>query len=549
MNELYHDLKWFVKQKYYVAALLLTGICSYGFEITHPSIGIDDTAVPLYLSEGLEVVMGRWTIFLINKVFHLGEFTPFMLELAGVFCLMIAATLFAVLLKRIFGERIGMIGYTVFACVFISNPIISEIYIYYYHNGTDLGYIGTALALLAFMKGMEQKGLPAVKYFTGSVLLVWPAVGCCESLLILYILGILVILFLRGMIGKDKLKTTHIIKYLSIGALLCVVCVCFRELAITLITKLFGLDDVVGLLAKRSISEMSVLFHSEEGIQNLIMLLKRFWLVYHVNAIVYPPIAIYEMAIATFALSSMYLAVRKRTLWFPVLFAGMYITPMLLTIVEAKPTAYRSSQYLPFFAALGIFLCYGLLGRIRLEKRIGQYVGIALTVILVWNQVYYMNKSFYTDWLKYEHTKDVMLSVAHEIEQDYGRDKPVIFTGHYDVPHSLVSDYYVGFGSWQYRLISAITDVIDPHLKEKYHSSYGYCFIGEANYPFIQWALDAFDNTNRELHAFLKMHGYEFYPVTDLSVLEEARTLGDTMPRFPLEGSIAAYNDYIIVHF
>ena len=45
MNELYHDLKWFVKQKYYVAALFLTGICSYGFEITHPSIGIDDTEI------------------------------------------------------------------------------------------------------------------------------------------------------------------------------------------------------------------------------------------------------------------------------------------------------------------------------------------------------------------------------------------------------------------------------------------------------------------------------------------------------------------------
>ena len=27
--------------------------------------------------------MGRWTIFLINKLFHMSEFSPFMTELAG----------------------------------------------------------------------------------------------------------------------------------------------------------------------------------------------------------------------------------------------------------------------------------------------------------------------------------------------------------------------------------------------------------------------------------------------------------------------------------
>lgn len=55
--------------KIYVIILCLTAICGYGFEMTHPSIGIDDTAVSLYLEDGLEVVMGRWFIYLINKYF------------------------------------------------------------------------------------------------------------------------------------------------------------------------------------------------------------------------------------------------------------------------------------------------------------------------------------------------------------------------------------------------------------------------------------------------------------------------------------------------
>ena len=400
MSDLCNEIKWFMKQEYYMAALLLTGICSYGFEITHPSIGIDDTAISLYFSEGLAVVMGRWTIFLINKIFHLAEFAPFMPELAGVLCLMIAAILFSVLLKRLMGDRIGIAGYTIFACVFLSNPIISEVYIYYLHNGVDLGYLGTALALLAFMKGMECRGKSALKYWGGSILFVLLAVGCCESFLLLYILGILVILFLRGMTGTNDFKTTYIIKYLATGALLCTICVCLRELAISLVTRLFGLEDMVGLMAKRSISEMLVLFHSKEGIQNLIMLLKRSWLVYHVNAILYPPVTIYETAIIVLAILSIYLAFKQKTFWYPVLFIGMYITPMLLTIVEARTTSYRSCQYLPFFAALGIFLCYYQISKLGKQKRIGKYLGIALAFILVWNQMFYLYKCFYTEWNK-----------------------------------------------------------------------------------------------------------------------------------------------------
>ena len=71
---------------------------------------------------------------------------------------------------------------------------------------------------------------------------------------------------------------------------------------------------------------MLVLFRNEEGIQNLIMLIKRFWLVYHVNAVVYPPVAIYEASIITFGLLSVYLAITKKNFWYPILFAGMYMT-------------------------------------------------------------------------------------------------------------------------------------------------------------------------------------------------------------------------------
>lgn len=546
MGSLVEELRWFWKQKSYSLAMALTALAAYGFAITHPSIGIDDTAVPLYLEEGLEVVMGRWTVFLLNKVFHLSEFTPFMMELAGVLCLMLAATLFCVLLRRLFGDSVGIAGYSIFGCVLLSSPIISEVYIYYYHDGVDIGYILVALALLAFLDGMEKQGRKRLGCFAGSMLLVWAAVGCYESLLILYILGILCLLFLWGLTDRPELGPGQVAGYLCLGAGLCVGSVLLRSAMIALVTRVFGLEQMVGLMNQRSLTEMLVLFQDREGFQTLLMLLKRFWLVYHLNGLVYLPVAVYEGAVWVFGGLSVYLAVRYRRLRYPVLFIGMYIAPVLLTVAEARTTAYRSCQYLPFYGALGVFLCYRFISRLG-RGRAGRFVGIGLAAVLVWNQAYAMNQSFYVDWQKYESTKELLLSAAYEIEKEYGNDVPVVFTGHYQTPHSLLTDYYVWYGSWQYRWIAAIADRVDPYLKDKYSTPYGYSFIGEANNPFIQWAFDAFDGTNREMHGFLRMHGHSFLLVTDTEVLEEAKRAGESMPGFPREGSIADMGDYVLV--
>ena len=66
MKKLWEEFQYFFQQKIYVIILCLTAICGYGFEMTHPSIGIDDTAVSLYLEDGLEVVMGRWFIYCVS---------------------------------------------------------------------------------------------------------------------------------------------------------------------------------------------------------------------------------------------------------------------------------------------------------------------------------------------------------------------------------------------------------------------------------------------------------------------------------------------------
>lgn len=549
MNRLKQDFLHFFRNKFYTVAMLITAICSYGFAIVHPSIGVDDTAVALYLEEGLEVAMGRWTIFWINKLFRVSDFAPFMTEFVGVIFLCIAATLFNVLLNRITNYRVGMLASTIFACMFVSNPIISEVFVYYWHDGVGLGYVLTALALLQFQSGMEKKGKVRFYAFLRSLLFLWIAIGCYESFLILYILGLITILFLTGIESKEGLKFWDMVKYLGIGAVLSVGSVALRSVMIAVTPKLFGIQDVLSQVRQeeRSLTEMVKLF-GPEGKDLLMMLIKRFWLVYHVNAVVYLPVTVYELAVFLFAVASIILLIKKKNISFPILYVGMLITPFLLTMAEMQLSFYRSCQYLPFYAAAGMWMCIRALEKLQKHEKICRYALTFLAAVIIWNQADSMNRNFYIDYMKNENSKAVLLSIAEDIEREYGKNIPVVFTGHYSTPSGLTQGNHVPYTSWQYRYIATITDLVDPHLKEKYFSYEGYSYIGEANYDMIQWALDAFDGTNRELIRFLDMHGHSFRLVTNEEVLANAKLVGDTMPGWPENGSIKKMDGYVLVH-
>lgn len=548
MKKIFSEAAEIIKNKIYLTALLITTICSYGFAITHYSIGIDDTALNLYLEEGLNVEVGRWVLYLLNKFLNFSKFSPFMTEFLGAVFLMAAAVLFCVFLDRIMGKKLGTVVYIIFSCLFVSNPIISFDFIYYLHNGVGMGYILTALALLFYHEALTGEGRGKLKSLAVSLLFIWTAAGCYESFLVLYILGILVTLFFH--VRNRNYKSKFIFSNLAAGAAIVVCAMILRSIIQALLIAAFHIDTPDSVIGLHSMKDMLVLFSGREGLQELFMLVKRFWVVYHVNAIVYLPITGYELACWVFGVCSVVTAVRKKNLWYPVLFAGMLFTPFLLTIIEAKVTLYRSCQYMPFYTAVGMVLLYEAFSDGKYQKYWRGAVSI-IAFLFIYNQATQLNNNFYMDYREYELTKETLLGVAYDVERQYGKDAPVVFVGQYDIPYEFMDDFYVPYDSWQYRCISAITDVVDVHLKEKYWQPQGYCFIGEANLPMIRWAFDAFDGTNREMIRFLEMHGHTFTTVTDAEEYTQLRNAfeGMNLPRYPQEGSIVMQDGRVIVNF
>ncbi len=546
MRRLWDEMSFFLRQKVFVVCLALTAAISYGFAITHESIGVDDTMVGTYLNDGLGVIMGRWTIYLINKVFYIGEFAPFITELVGVLLLLFAILLFCVLLKRIFGDRIGILGYTVFSCVFVSCPFISEVYVYYYHNGVDVGYVLLALSLLLFEEGFDKKGKKCLLNLLISLLLLWTAVGCYESFLIMYVIGVIVMLFFEGIMDRKKLTFRLLGRIFLQGVCISVSCILLRVLMQRVLSGIFSLSLPESGL--RDFSYGMSFFQNEDRFTNFFMLVKRYWLVYFVNGILYFPIRVHVLSVGVFAAASVMLAVKRRTLWYILLFAGMVQVPFLLTLVEAVPPMYRACLYMPFFVASAMLLLYLLFVKLP-WKRVGLAAFSAFALILVWNQAFESNRNFYTDYRKCKYEKEILTEIAREVTGKYGPGAMVIFTGKFDLPDSLTDYYYADYSSEEYARISKLTDWLDPHLKEKYHSPHGYSFAGEARYSLIDWGMYAYDRPGLELIHFLQMHGYELQTTWDKEIRKKAESISEGLPKWPMEGSVTEMDGYVIVHF
>ena len=90
--ELRKQIEYFLRNKIYMVSLIIAAVAGYGYEITHSSLGIDDVCIGLYFDDGLGVSIGRWPFYVINKLFHVTGFEPFIMEFAAVMHLITACS-------------------------------------------------------------------------------------------------------------------------------------------------------------------------------------------------------------------------------------------------------------------------------------------------------------------------------------------------------------------------------------------------------------------------------------------------------------------------
>ena len=563
------------ENRLYMGILLLTAVCAYGYKVTNVTIGIDDTPSLYYFQEGLIAIVGRWVLFLLNKVISLAEFVPFVTDFAAVLLLIAAAIVWSALFYSVFGEKIPVVGYAHFAAVFVSCPLISEVFTYFLHNGIAIGYLSCAVSLCfmrewqsSIRKQRKGSGLgeklfsPAVTKLAAAAVFLWIAMGCYESFMILWLAGLLLLLLSeRIRLGTERTARTGergVFGTLAGGALAALAAVLLRSLMIVVLTKAFRLEYLQGEAVQRSVTEMLGWMVQPGAFGELAMILKRTFVLYGVFAYAYLPIRIFVLSAVVITVVTLVRVIRGRDVWALILLPAAYLAAFSLLFIEGKATLYRSAQFVPVFCGYGAllfaYIIYELTGSpgrgVHRKLCLGtRGIAVAVLVVITWNQCMDMTKWFYIDKQKYDAAVKTVDQIALDLERDFDTSKPVIFTGNYEIPYSIVKDAYVSYGDRKYYKMKRLTDLIDPDLLDKYNrGSKGVWVAQTPALSVIDWGRYAFDS-DAELVRFFEMHGHRLVACGDIDRYAEAEEESLNLPEYPQDGYIVDKGDYIIVHF
>lgn len=551
---------YFTRNKIYVLLLGLTAAAAYGFMITHHAIGMDDTPYALYFEEGMSAIVGRWVTYVLNKVVMIGDFVPYLTDFAGVVILMVAVTVWCALLYGMLGERIPRYGYLFFACIFLSCPLISEVYVYHLHNGIAIGYLCSGISLCFFLEGMNW-GKKSIGCFAGALVCLWIALGCYESFMMVWLMGVCVILMLQRMCGK----TVKVLPTIGVAGAVALAGMILRSVTIAVVTAVFQLEALRDQAAQRSVTELLGWIFREDAWAEFAMGIKRTYLMYVAFGCAYYPIGIFLLATAVILMAALILSIRRKDAWIVVLAVAAYAAAFSLVVIEGKETYYRCAQFLPVICGLGALMFAWGVGAlcekinpglaaatagIWQKKAAGACRVLACVIlsVILWNQCADMNRWFYMDWQKYEAAKETIHNVAYELDKGFDTSKPIVFTGVYEIPAHIIQDAFVSYGSKEYVTMQKLTDWLDPYLLGKYHKNQGVWVVQQPMLSVIEWGKTAFDG-NQELINFFEMHGIDLEPCPDMATYEAAVAYSMDLPTFPQEGSIVDMGDYILVHF
>ncbi|MEI7689432.1 MAG: glucosyltransferase domain-containing protein [Candidatus Saccharibacteria bacterium] len=501
-----NDLKSFVCNKYILLLTFITVALGYGFALTNSSISTDDTAASLYFQGGELIAQGRFFPVIISKILGGMNFTPFWLEFMAIIMMVLAGFLYLCLFKKVTKDKLGKVAYILFIPVFISYPLINEIFIFNTAViSIGIGYLFTAISTIFVYEFVVSKK-KLWPMLVAPLLLMMAVVSTYESFVTVFLLGMFMILFLQYLynyrdLGFDKKIW---IKYICIFSSVIAVAI-LLEFAVTNIY--INMHHIV----PSKNAEAGVVWFGAGGIiGNIIPFINSMrgfvdpWCGYLPGYLSMIILQLSTLALFIFATIK---SIIHRNYWLILFAIALFLSILSLSFVQGRAVPFRACQGFAIFVAFVVMVIYD-----QTPKRIKPLMLLAV-IYLVTMQTYDLTKWFYNDNLRYQEERTTMITVAETIKRDFDATKPVIFIG-------------------EYQQGSVI----------RHGQTNGYSFINWGKYPFPA------NGPGEQLLRFLDTNGeYLVRPTLDQYTM--ARENLDNMARWPKAGSIVEYKGVNVVRF
>lgn len=491
---------------------IFVAILSYGFAITHYSIGVDDVARNYYFygdNTGNMLHQGRLLHLLLNSLTHSIDWIPFFTEFVGASLFCLSALLFCGLFQTVCDGKLSLASLAAFSVVYLSTPINVEKFLYHLDViATTTSYcccpLGLFYAWRFAVRGEKMAALPAV-------LLTMCTIASYESFLFLYICGVFAILMLEILKEPETWRFSALYK-------------CGLRFALLLILAAviyYGIVATAQHLAgyAREFSRETVWTYTDQG------LFRTLWDVlggivgYFRESLLgwNRPIWIFCAASGAGGLLVLWLALRKENFCLVLCVLCLFLSNFCIHIVLGMfhPRAAQTfCLYVGFLVLLATAWCE--------QKKALKSIAAVCISLLVFVQSADMNQGFYNDYVRYQKEAFAVNTLATKLLDGYDLSKPVVFT---NCPQHWIDES----GYFMTRLY----DGCDANGNSVIY------WVGNTVTDFCPtFAADLF-----------RLHGYDFIQSPTREQAQRAQTLAEGMPIWPRDGCIREFGDIIAVNF
>ncbi len=497
---------------YYWFLLILTAILSYGFALTHSSMGVDDEILGTWSNFYVLLGVNRLGLFLTRKLLMAYEYIPFVREFFFVLIYMISinlcSKLFSEKFPQIFCEKASII----FSCIMLSFPYIGFIYCFMDTNVEyALSFLLSIISVYSFYNKEQSNNYR--KYINTIILLIF-SISFYETGLIYFLMIIFTISILKIIVNEDKSKVyPELLSSLLLFFLTAFINWCF----LLSLRKIFNFnrEERIYELMKYDFSSLNSFITSFENIMlkfinNFIETCK-----YDIASQV-----IVISCLIFFVIMIVYSIKKKRNLIF--ISIAVFLLPILPFLSTGNYDFYYR-VYSPYniFCAISFVLLY----KICKKNEILRKICIVVIFYVVFSLIQELNRIFYTEYLKFQNDRLFAYSLNQEVKK-LG-DKPILIIG--------VKD--------------------NPKLNRQY-----YIEAAEINVSIFNW--DRYDSIPSELfvqrpYAFMKEQGFEVKAYKDFvhfnkkedyeNFIKEVSKISKTMAIYPKDGAIKDCGNFILI--
>ena len=199
LSEFYNDVC--CKKRFYLSVIFFV-LVAYSFSIYNRTVSIDGLLGDLYVGDkGMSMLAGRWGMVVWCKLLGIMGYDPFIDRFLSLFFLCIAAVLLCYVLYLI-DRRTEILPYTIVASIFITYPLINEIWEYVIADYIVGGNLCLVTMAAIIIKKSLSSTISIKRLFIACILMLLP-MSSYETAVFYYISLVEVIIFYEELIQVE----------------------------------------------------------------------------------------------------------------------------------------------------------------------------------------------------------------------------------------------------------------------------------------------------------------------------------------------------------